>query len=195
VRHLPSPFALIALLGLLLAATGSQAASIDCSKAKEGSTDATVCGDEGLTALDLKLADVYAHALQLSGNNSKTLTAEERGWIKGQQDCSKAADQRACLQNGYELRIAELQARYQLVIPSGAARYNCPGNKIFHVAFYPTEPASALLTHGKDTVFMSAREAASGARYEGPNANLWEHQGEAAIRWGANGTPLTCRKL
>ncbi|WP_341679191.1 MliC family protein [Niveibacterium sp. SC-1] len=183
------------MLSLLLASAGASAASIDCSKARPDSGDAMVCADESLSALDRTLADVYAQALQLSGPGRKTLLAEERGWIKGQGDCWKTADQQACLQRGYELRIAELQARYQLVMPSGAARYTCPGNKVFHAAFYPTEPASALVTHGKETIFMTARPAASGARYEGPNANLWEHQGEAMIRWGANGTPQTCRAL
>jgi hypothetical protein len=50
-----------------------------------------------------------------SADALKHLKAEQRGWIKGRNECWKTTDKVACARKSYEARIAELQARYFLV--------------------------------------------------------------------------------
>ena len=40
-----------------------------------------------------------------------SLKAEQRGWIKGRNDCWKTSDQRGCIKSAYEERISELENR------------------------------------------------------------------------------------
>ena len=95
--------------------------SFDCAKAGPGSVEATICADDQeLPALDRKLADVYAQATEKAVNEQPPrLKAEQRGWIKGRNDCWKSDDLRRCVADSYRLRIAELQARYRLVAGIG----------------------------------------------------------------------------
>jgi uncharacterized protein len=183
-------------LGVLVTAATASAAepSFDCTKVGPQSTEAIVCSDPELAELDVQLLQTYSAALGKVGNGRKKLTAEQRGWIKGQHDCWKADDKRACLKNGYQYRRAELQTRYRLIKPIGSATYVCDGGETIRASYYPTEPASALVVRGKETVFMTVQPAASGARYSGGNASVWEHQGEAAIRWSLDGPERLCRK-
>ncbi|MFO1429136.1 MAG: hypothetical protein U1F76_03195 [Candidatus Competibacteraceae bacterium] len=44
-------------------------------------------------------------------SEQKTLKAEQRGWVKGRNDCWKAGDQRGCIKSEYEARIRELKDR------------------------------------------------------------------------------------
>lgn len=169
------------------------------AKNRPGSIAELVCGDAELRALDLKMAEVYAAALRLTGKqHPPLLKAEQRGWIKGRDDCWKAGDEGrlACVHQSYQLRIAELQARYRLLPVRATARYACsPGHAADEVlAFYfDTEPPSLIAERGDQVSLMFLQRSASGARYEGRNESLWEHQGEALVRWGYGAPELRCR--
>ena len=83
--------------------------SFDCAKSN-GEIEALICQDDSLAALDRELAQVYKTALDNApGEERATLKATQRGWIKGRNDCWKAADKKACTQTNYEQRITALQ--------------------------------------------------------------------------------------
>jgi uncharacterized protein/heat shock protein HslJ len=186
-----------AVSGLL--ATGfalAQTPAFDCRKAS-GEIEKQICADSELGALDRTLSVVYAAALRKARNeHPPMLKAEQRGWIKGRNACWKAADQQQCVAQAYRLRIAELQARYRLVPVSASATFICEGdsrNQVI-VNFFQTDPPSLIAERGDSVSLMFQQPAASGARYQGRNESLWEHQGEATVVWGYGAPEMRCQK-
>jgi uncharacterized protein len=179
----------ISLLLALAAPVGAAAPSFDCAKAAAGSIEALVCGDDALAALDRQLDTAYRAALA----RDATLKAEQRGWIKGRNECWKADDRRVCVENEYRQRTAELQARYDLVARTVSATWACPDFAVT-VTYYPTDPPSAIAMRGDEKVFLLSAPSGSGAKYAGRNVSVWEHQGEALIAWGVDGKEVTCSK-
>ncbi len=103
--------------------------SYACDQVRPGSIEAMICEDKELSALDRKLSGVYAAASKKAANERPPqLKAEQRGWIKGRNECWKSGDKGGCVRNAYLRRIAELQARYRLVADHGPVRYVCDGN-------------------------------------------------------------------
>ena len=177
------------------AACASDGPSFDCGGVKSGSIEALVCENAGLSALDRELADVYAAASAKAHNEQPpVLKGEQRGWIKGRDECWKAEDARACVEEQYRLRIAELQARYALVDAKGPVFYACDGNPANEVVvtFYATDPPTLIAERGDQTSFMVRSPAASGAKYTGRNESFWEHQGEAMVTWGFEAPVMRC---
>ena len=81
--------------GLVVLAGPARAAgpSFDCAKVAPGSVEALVCQDAALAAADRKLAQVFAQAQASAGNvHPPMLRAEQRGWIKGRDECWKSED-------------------------------------------------------------------------------------------------------
>jgi uncharacterized protein len=186
--------ALFVLFPLPVLAAGP---SFDCGKVGTGSIEEMVCRDEALSALDRKLAEVYAAASKKATNeHPPVLKAEQRGWIKGRNDCWKASDKRGCVELEYVRRIAELQARYRLVPASGPVFFACDGNLANELAvtFFRTEPPTLIAERGDQTSLMFAQPAASGAKYQGRNESFWEHQGEARVSWGYGAPEMRCVK-
>ena len=164
--------------------------SFDCNKAS-GNIEEIICNDEELSALDRKLAEVYAAATKIAvSERPPMLKAEQRGWIKGRKDCWKSKDARSCVESTYRLRIAELQARYRLVSGNGPFWYTCDGdprNEVV-VTFFKTDPPTLEAERGDQLSLMYLETSGSGSKYQGRNESFWEHQGEATIVWG-NGSP------
>lgn len=189
----PSFISCLTLLALP-ALCAAQGPGFDCRKASS-SAQKLVCQTPALAALDRKLASSYRAALAKAGKTLQpTLKAEQRGWIKGRDDCWKAGDLAACVRDSYLLRIAELQARYQLLPPQASARYQCGANAAneMQVRFYATEPATLIAERGDRSELMYQQPAASGARYAGRNSWLWEHHGEATVVWEWQGKEEVC---
>ncbi len=162
---------------------------------EKGSIAARICKSPALAAADRKLHSVYGAAAKKAKNeHPPTLAAEQRGWIKGRDECWKAQDIDACIASAYQTRIAELQARYRLVKALGPFRWICGGNPANEVitTFFETEPGTLMAERGDETSLMFAQPAASGARYAGRNETYWEHQGEATITWGYQAPEMTC---
>jgi uncharacterized protein len=171
--------------------------SFACDKVKAGSIEAMICGDEALSALDRKLSGVYAAAAKKAANeHPPRLKAEQRGWIKGRNECWKADDKHACVRNEYERRIAELQARYRLVSAHGPIRFVCDGNPANEVVatFFRTDPPTLIAERGDSVSLMYLQPSASGSRYQGRNESFWEHQGEALITWGYGAPEMHCKR-
>ena len=171
--------------------------SFDCDSIDAGSTESIICGDPALGAQDRKLAAVYEEALRLApGGHSPTLRAEQRGWIKGRDQCRQAADPTGCIRNRYQRRIAELQARYRLVEYTGPVTYVCDGDSANRVTatYFATDPPTLVAEHGGSLSLMYRQPAASGTKYQGPGGSIWEHQGEAMINWGYDAPSMRCEK-
>ena len=176
---------------------GAEGPSFACDKVEAGSIEALVCQDEELSALDRTLAEVYAGASQKAQNeHPPMLKAEQRGWIKGRNDCWKSEDQRQCVMASYQTRIAELQARYRLVPDSGAVSFYCDddsGSEII-VTFFETAPPTLIAERGDSVSLMYRQPAASGSKYQGRNETFWEHQGEATVTWGVDAPSMVCHR-
>ena len=186
-------------LSALLLVSGStlaQGPAFKCDKVEAESIEALICQDAGLSALDQQLAQVYAEASKKAVNeHPATLKAEQRGWIKGRDDCWKSQDQKLCVSDSYHQRIVELQARYRLVDSVGPVTWLCDGdsrNKVV-VTFFKTEPATLIAERGDSTSLMTQQISASGSRYLGRNESFWEHQGEATIVWGYGAKEMKCK--
>lgn len=190
-------YAIIKVQVLTLMALGfnvvAHAKSPTC-RAEQGSIAQMVCKDEAMMRLDKKLNRVYASALKKAQNEHPfTLKAEQRGWIKGRDDCWKSDNQRACVKNEYVRRIAELQARYALVSKLGPFVFDCGQRDEVTVTYFKTEPGTLIAERGDSMSLMYQEISASGARYQGRNESFWEHQGEALITWGYGAEEKTCK--
>jgi uncharacterized protein len=170
--------------------------SYDCAKA-EGAIEEMICGDDGLAALDRQLAEVYAAASQKAVNeHPPVLKVEQRGWIKGRNDCWKSENPKNCTESLYRERIAELQARYRLVPDDGPFWYACEGdpeNEV-GVTFFRTDPPTLIAERGDQVSLMHLQPSGSGSQYRGRNEMFWEHQGEATIVWGYGAPQMRCSR-
>lgn len=183
--------------GLGMAHVAAAGDTIDCGKSSAGSMEVLVCQDAELMALDREMASLYVAALKKAANERPPLLkAEQRGWIKGRNDCWKADDKRACVVEAYRRRMVELQVRYRLVPASSPVRYVCNGNPADEViaTYFQTEIPTLLAERGDQTSLMFLQPSASGTRYVGRNESLWEHQGEATVVWGYQAPEMRCKK-
>jgi uncharacterized protein/heat shock protein HslJ len=169
--------------------------AFDCAKA-DGSIERMICDDAELATLDRTMASVYAAALRKAANERPpVLEADQRGWIKGRNDCWKSDDRRQCVVELYRLRQIELQTRYRLVPVAGTATFLCDGDPRNEVVvnYFQTDPPSLIAERGDGVSLMLQQPAASGTRYQGRNESLWEHQGEATVVWGYGAPEMRCR--
>jgi len=171
--------------------------SFDCSKVEKDSIEELICKDDELSALDQKMAKVYATAAKKAANeHPPVLKAEQRGWIKGRNDCWKSANKGKCIEESYRRRIAELQARYRLVSATGPFWYICDGdprNEVV-VTFFKTDPPTLGAERGDQVSLMYLVPSGSGSKYEGRNESFWEHQGKATIVWRYGSPEMHCSK-
>jgi uncharacterized protein len=171
--------------------------SYDCTKLEANSIEEMICKDNELAVLDRKLSAVYSAAAQKANNeHPRVLKAEQRGWIKGRNECWKADDERACIQYAYQNRIAELEARYRLVDGSDPVRFICDENPASEVivTFFQTDPPTLIAERGESVSLMYLQPRGSGTKYQGRNEIFWEHQGEASITWGYGAQKMRCKK-
>lgn len=170
--------------------------SYDCGGVEPGSAEALICGDEGLSALDRKIAEVYAAAVGKAGEGLPHLRAEQRGWIKGRNECWKSEDETACIRDSYTDRIVELQARYRLVPGTEPVFYQCdgdPANEVV-VTYFQTEPETLIAERGDSVSFMILQAEGEETLYRGRNENIRERQDEILVQWGFEADVMHCRE-
>jgi uncharacterized protein len=171
--------------------------SFDCTQATEGSIEAMICTDSELIALDNSLASVYTTASEkVKDMQPNLLAVEQRGWIKGRNDCWKSDDKKQCITEEYQRRIYELQATYALVASKGPFRFVCgesPANELV-VTFYETALPTLIAERGDSVSLMYLQPSGSGTKYQGRNESFWEHQGEATVTWGYGTPEFVCKK-
>ncbi len=194
-----------ALTCLLLAspAFGQDGPSFDCAKA-ESAAENLVCQDVELARLDLLIADRYASALDAiralgagARQAERRLRAEQRGWIKGRDECWKADDPRDCVEWAYQRREGELVARWMLEEPVGVAFWACGGSPANEVVtfFFDTTVPSVRFERGDRIDTGTLTPTASGSRYDGSfGRSIWT-RGDAAIyrEPDPDGTTFDCR--
>lgn len=171
--------------------------AFDCSQPSAlSSIEVRICEDEWLSALDRKMTAVYAAAQQKTVNqHPPALAAEQRGWIKGRNDCWKDEHPIDCAGEMYERRIAELQARYQLIAGAGPITFVCDGDpaKQVVITFYRTNPATLVAEFGDAVALMYQVPDIHGLRYEGRNELFWKQRDGTTIRWGYEAPPMRCQ--
>ena len=108
-----NPTRLVLVTALLATSAVAQAASpsFDCAKATHD-VEKLICKDADLASLDNSLSSLY-HTLMknTSAAEQKLLKTEQRGWVKGRDDCWKSDDMRGCVASEYHSRINQLKDR------------------------------------------------------------------------------------
>ena len=170
----------------------------DCS-ASEHEIEDLVCDNPALSALDRRLADVYSQAMEVlddvadSAAAARYLVSEQRGWIKGRNECWKAPDRVGCTRDSYRTRIAGLQARYMLLEGGEPVFFECDDNSELVATFVPTDPATVRLERGDAVKVGWQVPAASGARYEADfGVTFWTRGNEAMVSWPQD-TRINCK--
>ncbi len=103
--------ALAAGLCLTAASTWAASPSFDCTKASHD-VEKLICNDAELADLDRSLSSLYHTLLKHTpAGEQKYLKAEQRGWVKGRNDCWKSDDMRGCVASEYKTRINEFKDR------------------------------------------------------------------------------------
>ncbi|RDV26792.1 DUF1311 domain-containing protein [Alteromonas aestuariivivens] len=186
------------MLNLAESSPSAAGPSFDCTSVRPGSMEERVCQQPSLAKLDLKMDTVYQQAVKLSDEHMlPNLRAQQRGWIKGRDDCWKSAEPDNCIALSYQQRISELQAWYRLVNHSDPVDYQCgesPAN-VITVSFFQSLMPALVAERGDQAELMYLQASASGTKYSGRNHEFWEHSGEARVVWGTNSTVMTCTKV
>lgn len=179
--------------------------TFNCARA-QGEVEKLICSDPALAAFDRKLDAVYKAALaKASGKLAAQLRAEQRGWVKGRNDCWKANGQqtwitatwtvdtvRACVDAQYRLRTSGLQALWRLVAAQTVS-HACQGNPANEVvaSFFDTDPATIRLERGDRSVTLWQVGAANAGHYEGRNVSLVHQDKIVKVSWLDTGTGKT----
>jgi uncharacterized protein len=188
---------LLLIVTTLLATAQLQAAAADnqinCQAKGLGTVDQLICSDPELLKQDQQLAEVYQQALLKAVNEKPPmLKAEQRGWVKGKAECWKEEDKKGCASTLYIQRIAELQARYELVPIRKKVLLSCennPANEI-SVRYYPTTPATLIADYGDQVSLMYQQADQS---YVGRNEKLSEQNGIFTVQWGYEAPLISCK--
>ena len=175
----------------------AQGPTFDCAKAN-GEVEKLICSDASLATLDRKLDEVYkAATAKATGKLATQLRTEQRGWVKGRNDCWKANGNQTwmtatwtvdtvkeCVEAQYRLRMSELQAVWRLVPPKTIS-YVCQNNPANEVVanFFETDPATIRLERGDRTVTMWLVGTANVGTYEGQNVSLVHKGDEVKVNW------------
>ena len=187
---------LLSAAGLALPAA-AQGPTFDCKNAA-GTVEQQICSDATLAALDRQLDTVYQAATAKAGKTLlKTLRAEQRGWVKGRNDCWKANGQptwitatwtvdtvKGCIEAQVRLRTSELQAVWQL-LPPKTVTYACQNNPANEVVarHFASDPPTIRLERGDRTKTLWQVGPPEDGRFEGQNVSLM-HQGRTAkVDW------------
>ena len=168
--------------------------SFDCAAKGLGEVESLICKDAAFAALDREIAATYKQALAKAGKGtSNTLAVEQRGWIKGRNDCWKDTAKAQCITDQYLRRLAELQARYGLIAPRRSVTYHCD-NKPAHelvARYYATKRASVVVEHGDDSFLLFA-DSKAGDHYTGRNEQLKLEGKTIKFVPGFEAPPIAC---
>ena len=196
-RKLPCLGVFIVGTASLPAVAWAEGPAFSCAKA-QGEVETLICGDASLATLDRKLDAVYKEAsAKAKGKLATRLREEQRGWVKGRNDCWKANGVetwvtatwtvntvKACVDAQYRLRTSELQAVWQLLPPRTVA-YACQNNPANGVVanFFETDPATIRLERGDRTKTLWRVGVAATGPYGGQNVSLVQQGNELNVRW------------
>ncbi len=192
------------LLALLVAtpALGQESPSFDCAKA-ESSAEDLICADSDLAALDRRVAERFAAALETARGldvgaraAEDELRAFQRGWIKGRDECWKADDLHDCVAFAYLRREGELVAEWLLQNPTAIAFWTCGGYPANEVVtyFFDTGLPSLRFERGDSIDTGVLVPTGSGSKYEASfGRSIWIKGEQATYREpDPDGTTYDC---
>lgn len=180
----------------LPAAARAEGPTFDCTKA-QGQVEKLICSDAALTALDRRLAGAYkSAAAKARGKLATQLREEQRGWVKGRNDCWKASTTtwitatwtvdtvRDCVDAQYRLRTSELQAVWRL-LPPKTVSHACQDTAANELVanFFDTDPPTIRLERGDRTKTLWRVGDAAAGRFEGRNIGLAQLGSELKVSW------------
>jgi uncharacterized protein len=178
-------------------AAPAQGPAFDCAKA-QGEVEKFICGDATLAGRDRHLDAVFKAAnAKATGQLATRLREDQRGWVKGRNDCWKANGRetwvtatwtvhtvKACIDAQYRLRTSELQAVWRL-LPPKTVSYVCQDDLANEavVNFFETDPPTVRLERGDRTKTLWRVGAASAGQFEGQNVTLAQQGSDVKLDW------------
>lgn len=168
--------------------------AFDCAEA-EGRVETLICADRELAEFDRRLDGLYRQAVdRFPDDEIDRLKAYQRGWIKGRNDCWKAAAVRECVDFEYRSRITELEIRTGATIVPSPVGFVCDNGASITAVFYEETllPTAVLTRVGRaeraerpedEQILAFQQPAASGAKYAGPNVEFWTKGDQAQVTW------------
>jgi uncharacterized protein len=179
----------LVLLGAIASSASAQdGPSFDCARASTWGEE-LVCSDPELARLDRRLQARFKAAVAVAEigrpEDLANLRAEQRGWVKGRDDCWKGQVPRDCVEANYRHREAELIAAWSLENPSWVAAYACaPRTEEVRVSFFETEMPSVRIDRGAESDVAFGDPAIESTRYTSYLASDLVVDGDDAwLRW------------
>ena len=176
------------------AAPTLQPPSFDCAKA-QSEAEQQVCGDARLAALDRQLAALYIRVQ--TSPDELDIAAEQRGWIKGRDACSRAVDPHRCLVESYQTRLVELTLNAGGIQVPAKVEYRCDDNSkpVTAVFYNDIDPTAAVISWGNDQAIVFpvpvTREENNGGRWGREGVDLRTHNDQTTLEFC--GTTLQCQ--
>ena len=171
-----------------------QPPSFDCAKA-HSEAEQQVCGDARLAALDRQLAALYKRVQ--TSPDELDIAAEQRGWIKGRDACSRAVDPHRCLVESYQTRLVELTLNAGGIQVPAKVEYRCDDNSkpVTAVFYNDIDPTAAVISWGNDQAIVFpvpvTREENNGGRWGREGVDLRTHNDQTTLEF--YGTTLQCQ--
>lgn len=171
-----------------------QPPSFDCAKA-QSEAETLVCGDARLAALDRQLAALYKRVQ--TSPDELDIAAEQRGWIKGRDACSRAVDPHRCLVESYQTRLVELTINGGGIQVPATVEYRCDDNSkpVTAVFYNDIDPTAAVVSWGRDQAIVFpvpvTKDDNNGGRWGREGVDLRTHDDQTTLEF--YGTTLQCQ--
>jgi uncharacterized protein len=171
-----------------------QPPSFDCAKA-QSQAETLVCGDARLAALDRQLAALYKRVQ--TSPDELDIAAEQRGWIKGRDACSRAVDPHRCLVESYQTRLVELTINGGGIPVPATVEYRCDDNSkpVTAVFYNDIDPTAAVVSWGRDQAIVFpvpvTKDDNNGGRWGREGVDLRTHNDQTTLEF--YGTTLQCQ--
>ncbi|MEN4953198.1 lysozyme inhibitor LprI family protein [Stenotrophomonas sp. TWI819] len=171
-----------------------QPPSFDCAKA-QSQAETLVCGDARLAALDRQLAALYKRVQ--TSPDELDIAAEQRGWIKGRDACSRAVDPHRCLVESYQTRLVELTINGGGIQVPATVEYRCDDNSkpVTAVFYNDIDPTAAVVSWGRDQAIVFpvpvTQDDNNGGRWGREGVDLRTHNDQTTLEF--YGTTLQCQ--
>jgi len=192
---------LLTAVGLLVQVAQSAAASpsFDCASVKAGSTEALICKDEELSALDREVDRLYRKVKeQTTAEDFKTIHAMQIGWLSGRDESWKQEDPRKFILDAYKERIAVLSVQAGEVMAPAPVDYACTGGEFDSLvaSFYSTVPPVGVFTRvpgGDWPQYVATGWSDSGSiHYNTGGLDFVDRDGRVELNWA--GTLMRCER-
>ncbi len=178
--------------------------SFDCAKAAPRSAEQTICADPQLAAMDVELARLYELATAPSAKSAANIQQDQRAWLGTRDACARKPDAATCLRDAYAARISDIRTQSKEArsanpkgISLGPFPFHCEGIEGGVITtFINAEPRNLVrIQNGSAVWVLDIAPSGSGARYVGPNGELFWNKGrEARFSEGASKPEVNCQQ-